>query len=319
MSTIYLEQENVVLHRVYDHIQLTKKEKKIATIPLINVETLVLFNNCEITSPALSLLFEHNIDVIYTSKSGKIQSRLMAASKSNYELKLAQYKAFISNDERSKIAGNIVKAKIRNQARLIEKYKKYYSLKEYKQIIAQMNMYSNKVEGLQDINEIMGYEGMSARLFWNCYKTLLGNQAFTKRDYRPAPDYVNSALNLGYALLMTEISLCLTAENFDLELGFLHSPKNGRNSLALDLMEEFRTPFIDAWLLKLFNLGQLKEYDFKNEEEGFYLTSDGFKKFISLYHKHVESENWKKIFRAQTSLLKESILNGTTYKAFIWS
>ena len=319
MNTVYIEQDNLVIHRNFEHLLLTKYGKKINHIPLIEVDTLVLLDSCQITCPALELMFEKNIDIIYMSKNGKIKSRILSATGGGAVLRLAQHQAFMNKGRKIKIAGKIVTAKILNQKELISKYKKYYSIGKYKDIINKIEQYSNKIKEINEIDELMGYEGMSAKLFWSCYKELIINQDFTRRDYRPAPDYINSALNLGYSFLANEISLCLAAEKFDLEIGFLHSILYGRNSLTLDIMEEFRTAFIDSWLLKLFNLKMLVKEHFKDREENFYLTKDGFKKFIELYHSHLEEGNWKQVFRNQILIFKNSLLENTEYKPYIWN
>jgi CRISPR-associated protein Cas1 len=174
-----------------------------------------------------------------------------------------------------------------------------------------------KLDAAETINEIMGIEGICAKIYWGCFKKLLKYPSFTRRDYRPAPDYVNSALNLGYAFLANEITTQLFIHQFDVEIGFLHSIHYGRNSLTLDIMEEFRSPFVDGWLLGLFNRKILKEDHFKDEKEGFYLTESGFEKFCSLYHDHVEEENWREKFRIQAENLKKAVMAEGIYSPFI--
>lgn len=318
MNIVYIEQENTILHRNSEHLVITKYGKKLNHISLINIHTIVILTNCQITSPALELLFEKNIDIIYMSKNGKIKSRMLSAAGGGAVIRLAQHQAFLSKSRKNSIAKEIVCSKISNQKKLINKYKRYYSIQKYKDIIDKMTIYCDKIQLSQETDEIMGFEGISAKLFWTCYKELLINKAFTGRDYRPAPDYINSSLNLGYAFLANEISICLAAEKFDLEIGFLHSILYGRNSLTLDIMEEFRTPFIDAWLLKLFNLNILSEKDFETQENDFHFNKYGFKKFIEAYHKHTEENNWRQKFREQSSKLKNALIHNVQYNAFIW-
>lgn len=319
MKTLYITHENIVLHRIYEHLSVVKFDKKIETIPLVNVKTIILFTSCQITSHALSLIFEKNIDIIYISKSGKIKSRMLSASGGDAILRLAQHQAFLCRERKLEIAKQIVSAKIINQKKLILKYKNYYSLENFSGIIKNMEKLSQRVKISDKIDEIMGLEGVSAKFYWTCYKELIINKKFTRRDYRPAPDIINSALNLGYAFLVNEISICLYAEKFDLEIGFLHSILYGRNSLVLDMIEEFRTAFVDAWILKLFNLKTLNENDFKGKEEGFYFTEEGFKKFIDLYHKHLSDGDWRRIFQGQVQIFKESLLNNALYQPYLWN
>lgn len=316
METVYISENNCVLHRCEDHFILKKQGHRIATIPLINVKTIILLSNTQITTPAIDKIFEKNIDVIYTSKTGKIKGRLQSQISGGAIVRLAQYNTFVSAQDRLSIAKSMVLAKVSNQKKLIEKYRRHNSNGILNLSITKMDKYSQKIEFSSNIDEVMGIEGISARVYWECYKKLLDVKVFTRRDYRPAPDYVNSSLNLGYAFLANEITICLAALKFDIEIGFLHSVHYGRSSLALDIMEEFRSAFIDDWLLALFNKKRLKEEYFYGNEKNFYLKEEGFKKFIDLYHEHVESGDWKNKFKSQAYNLKKAVMEGVPYDPF---
>jgi CRISPR-associated protein Cas1 len=318
MGMVYIDKDNCVIHQSNEHLIIKRKGRSIGTVPLVGTNCIVVLGGVQITSPALSLLFSKNIDVIYTSKSGRIMGKIQAQTGGGAILRLAQHSVFLNPELRAKVAGSIVYGKIQNQMRLLEKYKRYYSLQGYNRIIKNMNDYSITATQTKDIDEIMGYEGVSAKLYWDCYKTLVKNQAFTRRDYRPAPDYVNSALNMGYSLLTNEVTACLDSEKFDIEVGFLHSIHYGRASLALDIMEEFRAPFVDAWLLKQFNRRILNESHFSGAERGYYLTESGFRRYIELYHQHKEEGNWQRLFREQAHKLKKAVMSGNDYISYQW-
>jgi len=316
METVYITHENCVLHRSEDHLILRRQGQCVGTIPLLNVQCIVLISSVQITSQALDMLFEKQIDVIYASRSGHIKGRLQSQSGNGAVVRIAQHHAFVTQDTRLSIAKSIVAGKIANQGHLLETYQRYYALAEYKTLVSKMKKYASKLPQAKSIDEIMGLEGISARVYWDGYRHLLKQPSFDRRAYRPAPDYVNSALNLAYAFLNSELTMCLAAQRFDLEIGFLHSIHYGRNSLPLDLMEEFRSPFADAWLLGLFNKSILKESHFHGQEKGFYLTSDGFAKFIALHHEHLEEGNWRPRFRMQAQNLKKAVMTGELYEPY---
>jgi len=318
METIYITQESGILHRCEEHLILKQKGRKIGEIPLINTKTLVLMTSVQITAHAIDILTEKNIDVIYMSKSGKIKYRISAQSGGGAIIRLAQHSAFINDKIRLSIATAITRAKVFNQKHLVDKYRSYYSLIEYNKAIFDIMSFQEKLDTAETLNEVMGIEGICARVYWDCFKRLLKYPSFTRRDYRPAPDYINSALNLGYAFLANEITTQLYIQQFDIEIGFLHSIHYGRNSLALDIMEEFRSPFIDSWLLGLFNRKILKEEHFKNAKDGFYLTDAGFEKYCSLYHEHIEEGSWRDKFKAQAENLKKAVMTGVEYSPFYY-
>ena len=162
----------------------------------------------------------------------------------------------------------------------------------------------------------MGIEGISAKLYWECYRTIVKDNLFLHRKYHPSSDIVNATLNLGYSFLANEISTQLSAYKLDLELGFIHSISYGRNSLVLDMMEEFRAVFIDNWVAVLFNKHLLNANCFKGADENFYLTDEGFKKFCKLYNEHLEEKSWTQIFKTQAEKLKNFIVSEAEYEPY---
>lgn len=317
IETLYIDTENISVHRSSEHLVLEKDNKKIASVPIVETKSIILLKSSLVTAPALELVYSKGIDLIYIDRNGKVLGRMNSSKGGGAELRLAQYRFYDNQVERIGIAKAFVFGKINNQKELIKKYKRYYSIKEFNSVIKKMDGFIEKAEKAADIDELLGYEGISARFYWDCYKDLLATDVFKKRDYRPAPDYVNSALNLGYSFLENEITACLTAAKLDLEIGFLHKALRDRNSLTYDLMEEFRTPYIDSWLLSLFNRKMLKKEDFEGKGKGFYFTKEGMKKFVDLYRKH-RDEGWYSIFLNQSSELKETLKNGKEYESFKW-
>ena len=64
----------------------------------------------------------------------------------------------------------------------------------------------------------------------------------------------------------------------------MHTLRPGRNSLALDLMEEMRSYIVDRLVLSIINNRQLNEKHFmQSDEDGLpvYFTDNGLKKFLS--------------------------------------
>ena len=77
------------------------------------------------------------------------------------------------------------------------------------------------------------------------------------RSRRPPLDPVNALLSFVYALLLRDCVAALTAAGLDPDVGFLHADRPGRPSLALDLLEEFRTLVADRLVLALINRQQV--------------------------------------------------------------
>ena len=62
----------------------------------------------------------------------------------------------------------------------------------------------------------------------------------------------------------------------------------------------------------------MKEEHFKDAKDGFFLTGEGFQKYCSLYHEHIEENNWRDKFKTQAENLKKAVMTGDKYTPFIY-
>ena len=116
----------------------------------------------------------------------------------------------------------------------------------------------------------------------------------------------------------------------DSYVGFLHRDRPGRQSLALDLMEELRPCMADRFVLTLVNNRMLRPEDFQMQDSGAVLLSDdGRRKFLktwqerkrdTLTHPYLgEKLSWGMIPYVQALLLARCLrgdLDG--YPPFLW-
>ena len=79
---------------------------------------------------------------------------------------------------------------------------------------------------------------------------------------------MNALLSFVYSILGKDISGALQGVGLDPQVGFLHADRPGRDSLAQDILEEFRAWWADRLVLSLINRGQLKPHDFVAEASG---------------------------------------------------
>jgi CRISPR-associated protein Cas1 len=70
-------------------------------------------------------------------------------------------------------------------------------------------------------------------------------------------------LSFGYTLLGTAAESAVLRVGLDPLLGVFHAPDYGRPSLALDLIEEFRSVLVDALVLRLVNRREVAPEDFE--------------------------------------------------------
>ena len=88
---------------------------------------------------------------------------------------------------------------------------------------------------------------------------------------------------------MTEYSGAAESVGLDYQIGFLHRPRAGRPSLALDLAEELRA-LTDRFVVTLIRRGQVGPSDFVHTPGGgVYLNDAGRGRLISAWEEHKET------------------------------
>jgi CRISPR/Cas system-associated endonuclease Cas1 len=150
------------------------------------------------------------------------------------------------------------------------------------------------IERTEKIDSLRGLEGAGSAAYFGVFGQLIRGSGFgfETRNRRPPLDPVNALLSFGYALLLHDVQSAVNIVGFDPYLGYLHTERYGRPSLALDLMEEFRPLVVDSMVLAAINRRVLVVEDFVTEpiSGAVSLTPEGRKKFLRAYEQRKQSE-----------------------------
>ena len=147
-----------------------------------------------------------------------------------------------------------------------------------------------------DIGQMRGIEGDSGASYFGCFSHLITASLretfpFSGRTKRPPLDRVNVLLSFSYTLLAHEIASALQGVGIDPYVGFLHTDRPGRVSLALDMLEEFRAWWCDRFALTLINRKQISAKDFIEESSGaIRLTDEARKKLLTTWQERKQDE-----------------------------
>lgn len=327
MSTVYITEPNVVVRLSSRTLILTKGKEKLAQLPMIRLDNIVIFGSAQLTSQAMAELLEEGIDVSFLSQNGKLRGRLTSAFSKNVLLRVAQYERYLDDEFQINLARVIVKAKLRNSMRIIKRFIHNHQDVDFRPQLETIQNTVKNLDAQNSVAELMGCEGIATAAYFKAFgKMFLKEFTFETRSRRPPKDPVNALLSFGYTLLTNEILSLIIAHGMDPHIGFLHGIVYGRPSLALDIVEEFRHPVVDRFVLRLINNGQLVQEDFKDYKNGIYLTEQGKKKFFKSYDKllkkQMSSENPKIILRdilkRQVRCMAATIKNGTPFKPYLF-
>jgi CRISPR-associated protein Cas1 len=185
-----------------------------------------------------------------------------------------------------------------------------------------------------DMDSLRGFEGDAGAVYFGVFNQLIRTEDtafhFGGRSRRPPLDRTNAVLSFLYAMLGHDCRSALEAHGLDPQVGFLHTDRPGRASLALDLMEELRPVLADRLALSLINRRQLNPDDFEIEEPGGVRFTDDARKRVLVAWQERKREELRHPFLGETvplgliphlqaQLLARHIrgdLDG--YPAFIW-
>ena len=152
------------------------------------------------------------------------------------------------------------------------------------------------IRAAQGLEQIRGIEGSAATEYFERMMAFNRSEfVWSGRRKYPAPDALNALLSLAYTLLMTELAGLLESHGLDPYLGFLHQPDHGRVSVALDLLEPFRAPIADRFVLRVVNLRVFQAKDFVGAGEGdkgrsMYLVPEALARFLAHWERWLEAE-----------------------------
>ena len=188
----------------------------------------------------------------------------------------------------------MVAAKISNgRAVLLREIRNHGENSALSEAVSRLATSLRRAKYAQSIAEAMGIEGDAANIYFGVFSELLRGSdfRFNGRVRRPPTDPVNALLSYSYTLITHECASALQGVGLDPYVGFLHQDRPGRLSLALDLLEEFRAPWADRFVLTLINRKQIQSRDFIIEASGAVrLTDDARKQVLTAWQERKQVE-----------------------------
>jgi len=297
MSVVYVREQGAVVRRRGERLLVTKNDRRLMDIPLIHLEQLALFGNVQLTAPAMALLLQREVDVVFFSSRGRFRGRLMHTGSKFAALRHAQLQRMTDQDAAMNIARQIVGGKLANQRSLLLWKAHQVSSPDIQTALDRaakgIGTMLYRAKQARSLDSLRGYEGKAGAYYFAALKTLLAPEwGFRGRAYYPPPDPFNAMLSFGYSLLLKDATAAVQLVGLDPYLGFFHAIAYGRPSLALDVMEEFRPLLVDTVALQLVNNGLITPSDFVRTgraERPIELGDQAMERLINAYEERLAS------------------------------
>lgn len=289
LNTLYITTPESYLSKDGDNVVVSIHQKEVFRISVLNIEAIVTFGYMGASPGLMKLCADNGIGLTFLSPHGRFISRIQGQVRGNVLLRRNQYRLFEDDTFTSGIARICIAGKIQNYRNILRRYERDYGLQEcIETAVREMDIAKKNTLVASDKARIRGLEGDAANCYFSVFPNLIVNQkedfAFHGRNRRPPKDPVNALLSLAYTLLTNDIVSALETVGMDPYIGFMHTLRPGRASLALDMAEELRAYMGDRFVLSLINRKQINIDDFLFQgDEGVVLTDNGRKTFLAAW------------------------------------
>jgi len=283
LNTLYITRQESYLHKERETIVIKQGKEKLGQFPATSIANILCFGQISVSPFLMGYCGEQSIGLAFYTEYGKFLARVQGKQTGNVLLRRAQYRWADDTEKSVSIARLMVAAKISNaRSVLMREIRNHGENAALSAAVDKLAASLRNAQHAQSVSEAMGIEGDAASSYFAVFNELLRGSgfAFGGRVRRPPTDPVNALLSYVYTLITHECSSALQGVGLDPYVGFLHQDRPGRQSLALDLLEEFRAPWADRFVLTLINRQQIQLTDFITEASGAVRLTDEARKTL---------------------------------------
>lgn len=338
LNTLYITGANRYLALDGENVVVLEEQKEIGRVPLHNLQGIVTFGYTGASPALMGACAQRSIDLTFMSGNGRFLARVTGEVKGNVTLRKQQYRVSEDKEKSLSISRNVIFAKVYNARWFLERAARDYSLRVDAELLKEKSSFLYKslreIRSCEESAKLLGMEGEAASIYFSVFDQLILQQkdefVFHRRNRRPPLDNVNAMLSFAYSLLAGMCGAALEGVGLDPYVGFYHTDRPGRISLALDIMEELRAVMADRFVLTLINKRIIKAGNFIQKENGaVVLDESGRKLFLHAWQekkqgviKHPflnEKIEWGMVPHAQAMLLARYLRGDLDeYPPFLW-
>jgi CRISP-associated protein Cas1 len=333
MHPLYLVEQGAQVRIEQRRMVLARKDEVIMKVPMAHVASLILFGNISLTTPTIKRLLRDNTDTIFLSIGGDYQGRLVGRATPHSLLRRQQYERLQQEAFALPLSQQMIYGKIHNMRTFLRRYKQRGVGPEMRDILTKLDEACQRTFRTTKLNSLRGVEGSATALYFRVLRQVFKHDwGFHNRNRRPPLDPVNVLLSFGYTLLAREVEASVYIVGLDPYMGAFHTIDYGRPSLALDVMEEFRTILVDSITLRCLNNEIITQDDFtqtNDTQRPIRLSDDGMRRFIREWENRLQTEIthpvthermvYRRVFETQLRMLARALRdnNPQIYRPFI--
>jgi CRISPR-associated protein Cas1 len=311
-NTLYVTSQGAYVGRDHGTLRVKLDGKTRLAVPFHHLDGLICFGRVAVSPAVFAATGEYQFAVSFHSERGHFLARVEPPVHGNVLLRRQQYRLADSPSACLGMAQPMIAAKIQNARNLLLRSARESddpAVGEPLRAAARhMAAVLAQLPAVETLDAARGIEGETARTYFSVFSSMIRQQTddfrLNGRSRRPPRDPVNSMLSFSYALLRHDCTSALQSVGLDPGVGFLHTDRPGRPSLALNLMEEFRALIADRLVLSLINRRQVGVGGFSTDPGGAVTMDDATRRTLLVAYQQRKREE------VQHPLLNEQVAIG---------
>ena len=287
-NTLYVFTEDAYATLDGENVVVKSGSDALGRVPLHAIEGISLFSYAGASPALMGACCERGIRLSFFTPNGKFLADVRGRASGNVLLKKAQFRASEDETKLLAIAKHFILGKVYNCRWVLERGIRDHGLRidadSVRAASTHLAASLSAVRECASIDELRGIEGDAAAVYYSVFDNLILRDKesfrFCGRSRRPPKDRVNAMLSMFYSTLSRDCASALLGVGLDPSTGLMHADRPGRDSLALDCMEELRPIFVDRFVITAINNRVIEASGFEVRETGEVRLSDGTRKAL---------------------------------------
>ena len=274
---LVLNTYGILLSRDNEGFVIASSEGK-QRVPAEGIKSIQISRGAQISSDAVLLAMEREIEVVFMDKAGSVMDRIWSPKYGSISTIRKGQLAFSFSGKALEWIKGVLRQKIENQQALLLMIRTDNEAQNrvVEKAVSRMEDYRAKIgavngEIVSDVaSQLRGWEGLSSNVYFEMFNLFLPeNLRFDKRSQHPAMDVVNALLNYGYRLLYSKVEGSLIKAGVDPYIGISHRDDYNRPVLVYDVIELYRV-WVDYVVFSLVSQNSITDDYYSVKEDGSY-------------------------------------------------
>lgn len=274
---------------------VVKRDDRSLEIAAKKISSILIATAVYITTDAIKLAMDNNIDIIFLDSRGDPYARIWHPKLGSTTLIRRRQLEIYGRPDALALVMEWCARKLENQIEFLKKLKKSRDekgddltryIKEISSSLEEMRRLRGTVDSRRQ--DILGLEGRASRAYFEAISLIMPERyKFSGRSRDPARDEFNAMLNYGYGILYSIVEKACIIAGLDPYAGFLHTDSYNKRSLVFDIIEMFRV-HIDEPVVYMFTRRIVRNEFFEPVEQGVVLSKEGRAALIDMINKSLD-------------------------------